>query len=396
MNTSNGDGQVKEGPLDALFRARARLAEVFVEREQAIDAVLAGLASGEPVILVAPPGTAKTQLVEALASMVGARYFYYLLTRFTEPDELLGPIDINALRQGRYERITRGRLPEAEIVFLDEVFKGSSAVRNLLLDIILHKRVMVGTGYQSIPMLAFYTASNEVSSDAEDQGFYDRLTIRSFYGYVSIDRWPDLLEKGGRLLLEGPREALAGPRVLDSGRVREIQEMARERARWMLERGEYTGKLLEALMELRQRGVDMTDRRKVKTLLVAAAFSLVYAEPQPSLDSLADALRVTAPSFPEDLEKVEEAIVRVGLSSYSYRVRQLQTLAAEVKSLRERAREYPTPDVVRGLEVVVEKASTVLSVTGDNPRLRPYSAALSRELDKARETLAERRGGDGG
>lgn len=383
-----GDGSGK--PLgEALYRLRAVLTSLFVEREQAVDAVLAGLASGEPVILVAPPGTAKTQLVETLSRMVGARYFYYLLHRFTEPDELLGPIDIGALREGRYERITRGRLPEAEIVFLDEVFKGSSAVRNLLLDIILHKRLLVGTEYKPIPMLAFYTASNEVSTDAEDQGFYDRLTIRSFYGYVSLDRWPDLLEKGGRLLLGDTVEAQESVegRVLDAGGVRALQQEARVRASWMLSRQEYLSKLLEALMELRQRGVEVTDRRKVKTILVAAAYSLVYDEPHPSLDSLADALRSTAPSFPEDVPKVEEAIVKAGLASYSYRVRQLQTIAAEVKSLRERARDYPTSDVMKGLEVLVDKASALLAATDNNPRLRPYASQLEREVEQARRLL---------
>ena len=169
------------------------LTDLFVGRDFEIDAIIVSLISGEPSILVGPPGTAKTAMVEALAKLVDARYFYYLLTRFTEPDELLGPLDIRALREGVYTRVTAGRLPEAEIAFLDEVFKASSAIRNALLDIILHRRFLNDGAYTKLPLLTLYTASNEVSADAEDQAFYDRLTIRCFIKYVEAPLWEELL-----------------------------------------------------------------------------------------------------------------------------------------------------------------------------------------------------------
>jgi len=166
--------------LKPITQIKSQLNSLFVGRENEITAVLAGLVSGEPTILVGEPGTAKTALIETLSKLINTKYFYYLLTRFTEPDELLGPLDVNALREGRYVRIVKNRLPEAEIVFLDEIFKASSAVRNILLDIILNKRYLNGGEYHKLPMLALYTASNEISTDEEDQAFYDRLVIRAF------------------------------------------------------------------------------------------------------------------------------------------------------------------------------------------------------------------------
>ncbi|RUM35124.1 MAG: AAA family ATPase, partial [Archaeoglobus sp.] len=182
--------------LSKLAELKLKLADLFVQREAEITAVLSGLISGEPTILIGEAGTAKTILIEKMAELIDAKYFYYLLTRFTEPDEVLGPLDINALRDGKYVRRTDGRLPEAEIVFLDEIFKASSAIRNILLDIILNRRFRNNGGYSKLPMLTMYTASNEVSSDAEDAAFYDRLTVRCFVKSVSEDAWSELVERG--------------------------------------------------------------------------------------------------------------------------------------------------------------------------------------------------------
>ena len=135
-------GIEKESPIGKLVEIRNSLVGSFTQREVEVTAVLSSLISGEPCILVGPPGTAKTMLIETTAKMINAKYFYYLLTRFTEPDELLGVIDVRALREGRYQRITTNRLPEAHIVFLDEIFKASSSIRNILLDIILNRRIL--------------------------------------------------------------------------------------------------------------------------------------------------------------------------------------------------------------------------------------------------------------
>src|SRR3989440_5609412 len=111
-------------------RFRASLGRFFVAKQELIDLMTVAAAAQEPLLLVGPPGTAKSDLVvkfkDALG-LAGTDYFEYLLTRFTEPSEILGPIDINELRSGRYLRREQGKLPTARLVFLDEVFKASSA-----------------------------------------------------------------------------------------------------------------------------------------------------------------------------------------------------------------------------------------------------------------------------
>ncbi|HEV3194348.1 MAG TPA: AAA family ATPase, partial [Polyangiaceae bacterium] len=111
-------------PLRLAQLARA-LEGRFLGKDEAIRLLLVTAMAGEHAVLIGPPGTAKSALIRTFARLLQARYFEYLLTRFTEPNEIFGPVDIVAFREGRYERRTDGMLPEAEIVFLDEVFKSN-------------------------------------------------------------------------------------------------------------------------------------------------------------------------------------------------------------------------------------------------------------------------------
>jgi MoxR-like ATPase len=318
--------RVRLSPLNELHMA---LSDLFVGREFEVDAVIASLISGEPAILVGPPGTAKTALVEALARLVNARYFYYLLTRFTEPDELLGPLDIRALREGRYARVTAGRLPEAEIAFLDEVFKAGSAIRNTLLDIILHRRFLNDGAYVKLPLLTLYTASNEISTDSEDQAFYDRLTIRCFVKYVEPTLWEELLVKGARLATE---PADLNP-AMAAGQVREYKRVVDARATEILADPDLRAKIVSALAELKSRGLELSDRRKVKLVVVAAAYSILNAEQKPAVDSVADALEVVAVHSEDDRRKVEEVVMALKLRTAD--VMKIVTLKEELRKAYE-------------------------------------------------------------
>jgi MoxR-like ATPase len=361
--------------LKPVIEIRSTLNNVFVGREIEITALLAGLASGEPTILVGEPGTAKTAMVEALSRLVNARYFYYLLTKFTEPDELLGPIDINALKEGKYARIMRNRLPEAEIVFLDEIFKASSAVRNILLDIILNKRILNGAEYIKLPMLALYTASNEISTDAEDKAFYDRLTIRVFVKYIEESLWEELLIRGVAL----PNTMVQLRPVADANYIRALQSATIQRAITLANNSEYRNKYIEALSLLKQKGLEVSDRRKVKVLYVASAISIVCGEDMPSLDSLADALRFTAIHTEDDIKKVEEVVLQAKLSAVNEQVQKLMTLIAELRNSLENVKQLgdkATMNDVKALKVVAKRAVDELKATPPSPRLTRYVSEL--------------------
>src|SRR5215475_9058290 len=122
---------------------RKSLARFFVQKQELIDLMVVAAVAQEPLLLIGPPGTAKSDLVLKFKDAIGVAdtdYFEYMLTRFTEPSEIVGPIDIKELREGRYIRREQGKLPTARLAFLDEIFKSNSAILNILLTIINEKK----------------------------------------------------------------------------------------------------------------------------------------------------------------------------------------------------------------------------------------------------------------
>src|SRR5262245_43250019 len=110
--------------LERLKSVRTELKAILIERDELIDGVILAVLARQHALVLGPPGTAKSMLArEICRRLAGKRYFEWLLTKFTTPEELFGPVSLTALENGRYERVTAGKLPEAHVVFLDEVFK---------------------------------------------------------------------------------------------------------------------------------------------------------------------------------------------------------------------------------------------------------------------------------
>jgi MoxR-like ATPase len=242
-----------------------RLEEGLVERRRAVRLALLVALAGEHTLLIGPPGTAKSELARRLhLAFAGASYFERLLTRFTVPEELFGPLSISALEDDRYERITAGFLPEAGIAFIDEVFKANSAILNALLTLLNEREFDNGAGRQACPLISVIGATNEVPDDEVDEAFFDRFLLRQAVGPVSAAGFRELLQLGATR----PPAAMQPLDAQDRAALARAADAARL--------GDDVVRLLAELRaKLHAEGVYVSDRRwlKVVWLLKVAAAS---------------------------------------------------------------------------------------------------------------------------
>ena len=180
--------------VDKLRGIRDRLTCGLVERDRAVRLGLLAALSGEHMLLLGPPGTAKSLVARRLRLAIrDGKYFERLLTRFSVPEELFGPLSISGLQEDRYERLTESYLPTASIAFLDEIFKANSAILNSLLTLLNERVFHNGAEAIRTPLVAVVGASNELPEGEELDALLDRFLLRLHVGPVSAEAFPELM-----------------------------------------------------------------------------------------------------------------------------------------------------------------------------------------------------------
>jgi len=392
--------------IDAFKQLEAELRQRFVGRDREIRAAILALASGEPMYWEGPPGTAKTSIVETLASLIGARYFYVQLHEYIEPDEVLGPIDVVALRErGELRRVTSGYLPEAEVAFFDEVYRASGAMLNMLIDIILNKRVRIGNSIVKLPTVAMYFAANFRRSEEEFAAFHDRLVLRVFSDYVADKAMlKELVERGLELLQLKAVNGLTTKQLLTVGEVRKFQLQAMVKAKKVV--AGVLDKVVEVVAAARAAGIPVSDRRAVKLAYVTAVIALMDGRNSADADDVADAARLVLPLEPSDVDKVEQLIKQLGLDTLASIRTKLDTLITEAKRLSStiieayakmlRGEEMPPelPDVIEAFQrVAAELQQELRRAKGSSKTARVVKQYLPRlkeaiELMRRAEPMA--------
>lgn len=186
MATKKNNGKNKDNSevavRDRFINLINELKTCVLEREIPIWLAMLALLSGEHLLLLGPPGVAKSLFIRELCKRIlGALYFEKLFNQTTTPEELFGPIDLQALSErGEYKRVNKNAMQTAHVVFTDEIFKGSSVIRNTMLTLV-NERLYHEVGFepQKSPLLSLFGASNEIPSDDESGAFYDRFPMKT-------------------------------------------------------------------------------------------------------------------------------------------------------------------------------------------------------------------------
>jgi MoxR-like ATPase len=264
-----------EAAVASLQDALADAGRGLVEREAMVELVALSAVAGEHLLVIGPPGTAKSEAVRRTARALGGSYFEYLLGRFTEPSEIFGPVDLRKLREGTVETETTGMLPEAEVAFLDEVFLGSTAILNTLLGLLNERTFRRGHTRMKVPLRVCVGASNGLPEEESLAAFADRFLARIFVEPVPDPRLEELLA-GGASLWRETEARVASLEALD----------VLARAAQQADLGPVRPHLAHALRTLRAAGIGLSDRRAVKVQRLMAAAAALAGRQTPGVADL--------------------------------------------------------------------------------------------------------------
>jgi MoxR-like ATPase len=250
---------------DKLKRILGELDTQLVQRESLLQLTVLAAIAREHLLVLGPPGTAKSAAIRAIADSFGGRYFEYLLGRFTEPNEIFGPVDLRKLRDGIVETNTEGMLPEAHIAFLDEVFLGSSAVLNTLLGILNERKFRRGQTAMNCPLRICVAAANHLPEDESLAAFADRFLVQLHVDSLPESQLESLLAAGWRT-----RDKVGSAEQMTLEELNSLSLAARE-----VDLSQVTDSVAQCVRLLRKAKIQLSDRRVVRAQNLIAASTVL-------------------------------------------------------------------------------------------------------------------------
>lgn len=259
--------------IEIAQRVRADLLDTlkleYVGKDEVIDLLGICLVAGENLFLLGPPGTAKSAIVRSLASRLNGRVFDYLLTRFTEPSELFGPFDIRKLRDGQLLTNTEGMLPEADVIFLDELLNANSAILNSLLMALNERIFRRGRETRQLGFVLTVGASNRLPEDDALAALFDRFLLRVRSDNVPSEMLTSVLQAGWKLQQpEAQRMCTVSSISIDA--LKRLQSCIP-----LIDVSTIRTQYVGLINRLRFAGIDISDRRAVRLQRLAAASAIM-------------------------------------------------------------------------------------------------------------------------
>lgn len=337
----------------------------LIDREDEIDAALVAMLTGEHCLFVGPPGTGKSLLSDTLVKWLNGTSFSAQLTKFTQPDELFGPVSVTGLKADEFRRITDGMLPEADVAYLDEIWKGSSAILNTLLQLLNERTFKNGKSFFSCPLKLCIAASNEWPQGVELGALFDRFLLRRTVDPIGT---PDGLQ---RLVFDSSLT----PTLRSSLTTSEL-ESAQMSVRLMPFHDSAKDALIQIRHQLATEGITVGDRRLRKSADVCRASAWLAGDSEVTTEHfvrLSDVLWST----PDTANTSRQVIVDIAKPSSMLFAQSLAQAHAIVAKINK--------DDIGSLSEGCSKLSAILA----DAKTQPGGAALVSKVESLIMTLRE-------
>lgn len=358
---------MKSETTTKLGTLQAELKATFVERDDVVDAVLTAFLARHHAVLIGPPGTAKSLITRAICDAVGGKYFERLLTKFSTPEELFGPVSLKGLKEDKFRRVVSGKLPEANVAFLDEIFKANSAILNALLTLINERKFHNDGDILDVPLYSVIGASNELPEGEELGALWDRFTVRLFVDYIADDG------AFGSLLSAAGSPAKVTVRFVEA----EVEEMFKA-----VDEVVIPSSLIDSIVEVRRglanEGIKPSDRRFVQALRLVKASAVLSGRTTAIEDDL-EILRHVLWNNPDERTTVSKALGKVAnpLNAVA-----LEILDAAVEVFQKAKKDGTS-------EAGIEANSTLKELSKKAEKLLAENAGSGRSTKKLDETVAK-------
>lgn len=262
-------------PIRSRFTAFiAALNASFPERSHIIEGLFLAILTGQHALLLGEPGTAKSLLTRTIGQGLGGRWWEKLLTRFTTPEEVFGPVSLKGLEQDRYERVTAGTLADTDFAFPDEIFKANSAILNSLLTALNERVFHNGTRIEKLALRSVFGASNEMPEGKELEALWDRFVLRFDVHYLQRDT--------------AMRAMILAPEIeIESGLTLADLDTAQAEVKAIKLTDATVDAMLAMRTQLKAEGIVVSDRRWKACLKLAQASAWLSGEADTSTEDLA-------------------------------------------------------------------------------------------------------------
>jgi len=344
---------------------RASLNEAFLEREKIIDGLLASLITKQNSFLFGMPGTGKSELVRAVsAGFDGSKFFGYLLSPTTDPSELFGPVAVSKLLKDEYTRDITGYLPSSNIAFLDELFRGSSAVLNSLLTILNERLFNNGKEQIRTPIQSIVAATNSFPQEEALQAFCDRFLFRPTVPLLQKPVSKKILDQWALGLTKRP----AVTSELTYHDLGTLQTAALEVAA----SEHFLESFSQVIDVLASRGIVISDRRRVQILKFLRGWTIVQGEQEIMPEFLHDTLEHIVYQTPEDIQVIKEVLDQCVPSDLNGIVEKLRKSHRDLQKLDEKSNKMLEDNQYR---ITAKTRTTIIK--------------LSQELETNQQTIAK-------